>query len=95
MRNCFVGAKAQGKWRAEIALDHLPGEASSSALREAFLHLPAAQMLAMICVVFEGLPYNEAAEVLGIPVGTVVSRVARARDTLRQNLAAEPLARSA
>ncbi len=34
----------------------------------------------------EGLPYAEIAEVVGIPVGTVMSRLARARAMLRRTL---------
>ena len=47
------------------------------------------QRMAVGLVLVEGLPYREAAEVLGIPVGTLTSRLARARDTL-QALLAEP-----
>lgn len=39
-------------------------------------------------VLIEGLSYQEAAEALGVPVGTVTSRVARAREAL-QNLLGE------
>ena len=37
-------------------------------------------LVALVCV--EGLTYPEAAEVLGIPVGTVMSRLARARKAI-------------
>ena len=38
----------------------------------------------------EGLSYQEAAETLGVPVGTVTSRVARAREALQELLGEWP-----
>ena len=64
-------------------------------LSAAFLRLPDSQKLAMICVVFEGLPYDEAAKVLDISVGTIKARVARCREALRRAVAADPLLRTA
>ena len=37
----------------------------------------------MLLVVLEGLSYSEAAEVLSIPMGTLMSRLGRARAALR------------
>lgn len=45
------------------------------------------QRLAVGLVLVEGLPYKEAAEVLGIPIGTLTSRLARARESLQASLA--------
>jgi RNA polymerase sigma-70 factor (ECF subfamily) len=44
--------------------------------------LPEQQRLVLALVVVEGLAYREAAERLGVPVGTVMSRLARARRSL-------------
>ncbi|MFK0384505.1 RNA polymerase sigma factor [Agrobacterium sp. NPDC090273] len=41
----------------------------------------------LILVTVEGYSYQEAAETMSIPVGTVMSRLSRARETLRQHLA--------
>jgi len=47
--------------------------------REAMATLPDDQREALLLVAIEGLAYREAAEMLGVPVGTVMSRLARAR----------------
>lgn len=52
-------------------------------LRAAFLSLNAQQREALHLVAVEGLGPVEAAQVLGVPPGTVMSRVGRARAALR------------
>jgi RNA polymerase sigma-70 factor (ECF subfamily) len=44
--------------------------------------LPEAQRTVMLLVAVDGLTYQEAADVLQIPIGTVMSRLARARQTI-------------
>ena len=44
---------------------------------------------ALLLVVLEGLTYREAAEVQGVPIGTVMSRLARARMQIRAYLDGE------
>ncbi|OQP87090.1 RNA polymerase subunit sigma [Rhizobium rhizosphaerae] len=46
--------------------------------------LPDEQREALLLVAVEGLDYRQAAEVLEIPVGTLMSRLGRARTALRQ-----------
>lgn len=48
--------------------------------------LPEAQRLAMLLVNVEGFTYSEAAEILDIPIGTVMSRISRARQTIGSQL---------
>lgn len=45
----------------------------------AIARLPAEQRAVLLLVAVEGLSYREAADVTGVPVGTVMSRLARAR----------------
>jgi RNA polymerase sigma-70 factor, ECF subfamily len=48
--------------------------------------LPEAQRSVMLLVAVEGMTYREAAIVLGVPIGTVMSRLARARLTIGETL---------
>lgn len=59
--------------------DHL----NALAVRRAIERLGDEQRIAVGLVLVEGLPYKEAAEVLGVPIGTVTSRLARAREQLQ------------
>ncbi|MBX9468882.1 MAG: sigma-70 family RNA polymerase sigma factor [Rhizobium sp.] len=52
-------------------------------VRDAFLALPEEQREALHLVAIEELSYQEAADVLNIPVGTLMSRISRARARLR------------
>ncbi|MEO8716666.1 MAG: RNA polymerase sigma factor [Burkholderiales bacterium] len=52
-------------------------------LERALAALPAAQREVLMLVALEDLSYDETARVLGIPIGTVMSRLARAREKVR------------
>jgi RNA polymerase sigma factor (sigma-70 family) len=52
-------------------------------LERAIAALPAAQREVLLLVALEDLSYDETARVLGIPIGTVMSRLARAREKVR------------
>jgi RNA polymerase sigma-70 factor, ECF subfamily len=48
--------------------------------------LPEAQRLVMLLIAVDGMSYAEAAEVLNVPVGTVMSRIFRARVSIGERL---------
>lgn len=51
--------------------------------------LPDEQRKVLLLVALEGLKYEEVAEMLGVPVGTVMSRLSRAREAIRTRLTKE------
>lgn len=60
------------------------------ALQSAMAELPDEQRLAIGLVLVEGLSYKEAAEIMQVPVGTLTSRLARARMALAARLTDNP-----
>jgi RNA polymerase sigma-70 factor, ECF subfamily len=52
-------------------------------LQVSLLRLPDEQREVLLLVGLEQMTYDEAANVLGIPIGTVMSRLSRARERLR------------
>jgi RNA polymerase sigma-70 factor (ECF subfamily) len=60
------------------------------AVRKAVAQLNHDQRAVVGLVLVEGLAYNEAADVLGIPIGTLTSRLARAREALQALLGDSP-----
>jgi RNA polymerase sigma-70 factor, ECF subfamily len=61
----------------------------ASAELRVFAALPEQQRAILLLVGVEGLSYQEAADVLGVPIGTVMSRLSRARATLSRAASAE------
>lgn len=90
MHNVFIN---QLKARRELALDETTQAGLESAPRSdplelrdldaALRRLPAEQREVLLLVGLEQLSYAEASQALGVPVGTVMSRLSRARERLR------------
>ncbi len=75
---------SQGLRSAETeALDALP----DSAVKDALAALPEEFRLAVYFADVEGFSYKEIADIMGTPLGTVMSRLNRGRAKLRESLA--------
>ncbi|HEX7355440.1 MAG TPA: sigma-70 family RNA polymerase sigma factor [Mycobacteriales bacterium] len=74
---------SQGLRSAEMdALDHLP----DSDVKEALQNLPEDFRMAVYYADVEGFSYKEIAEIMGTPIGTVMSRLHRGRQGLKKQL---------
>jgi len=63
-------------------------KANAESLRDALEKLPAEFREVIVLHDLEGLAYKEIADVVGIPIGTVMSRLARGRGRLRAEIIA-------
>jgi RNA polymerase sigma-70 factor, ECF subfamily len=94
-RNIHIDAIRAGKTRGTAvdieALDNVTGDdgrrvvegrSDMMAASAAFARLPEEQRSLIALVVIDGRSYREAADTLQIPIGTVMSRIARARAAL-------------
>jgi RNA polymerase sigma-70 factor, ECF subfamily len=68
--------------------------ATREALQSALEQLPVAYREVVLLCDVEEMKYQEIAEVLSVPIGTVMSRIARGRKLLREMLASERGGRS-
>ncbi len=92
LRNLYLSqmrrARFKGEWD-DLAADRLLAAPASqdrhvelSDMQRALMHLPQPQREALILVGAGGFAYEEAAEICGVAVGTIKSRVARGRVAL-------------
>ncbi|MFE1961305.1 sigma-70 family RNA polymerase sigma factor [Streptomyces sp. NPDC059479] len=71
-----------GQDPADIVLDTVPDEA----LKAALASLPALYRRAVLLADVDGYSYKEIAEIMQVPIGTVMSRLSRGRKALREAL---------
>ena len=72
-----------------IGVSTTDAQIDAIAVRKAVAQLGEDQRVVVGLVLVEGLPYKEAADVLGIPIGTLTSRLARAREALQAALSTD------
>ena len=82
--------RAQRRAPSMLPLEEVADEGSDPAMRIAIFRalemLPDDQRKALLLTAVEGFSYREAADMLGVPMGTVMSRIWRARTALADNL---------
>ena len=93
MRNLHVDGWRQAKRRQTESLETMTSPPAIPPTQEnhvelnrllaRVMSLPDDQRVALILVSVEGFTYREAAQTLGVPEGTILSRVSRARAALR------------
>ncbi len=100
MRNLWISEirkrrvrMGQGQVPAEDAHELVTTETGEAAmatsdLRAQIAALPEELSAILLCVSVEGYSYAEAADLFGIPIGTVMSRIHRARKALAREIAA-------
>lgn len=97
MTNLHRSAYRRGLSQRAISIDDAPDIADGGIpsdplargrLAAAIAGLPAEHRVVLMLVVVEGMSYQDVADMLDIPLGTVMSRLSRARRRLRDVLAA-------
>ena len=98
LRNLFISGLRQRQRSAVVkTIDELAGgegaapaaqedRLSVASIADALDRLPPPQREVIVLVALEEMSYRDVAEILGVPIGTVMSRLARARGSLQQIL---------
>lgn len=100
MHNVFINQVRSRSNERLVAIDETPdlpeesrsapGEFDMHDLEAALKRLPEEQRAVLLLVGLEQLSYEETARALGIPIGTVMSRLSRARARLRSLMSGAP-----
>jgi RNA polymerase sigma factor (sigma-70 family) len=85
-RREFVAEVGEAERVADHSVAYEEIKVQAMLIRSAMAALPADQRVAVALVLVDGMSYQEAAVLLGIPEGTLTSRLSRARATLSAQL---------
>jgi len=90
--NCFYARARKEQKDASASLSEVqrgsdPKLQEAAEIAEAFQALNGEQRAVLLLGVVEGFTCQETAEILNVPLGTVMSRLSRARQALRERLA--------
>ncbi len=101
MHNVFVNQLKSRKIPADVEIDDTFAAPMSSVTRtdvmdleRALGSLAAEQREVVLLVALEDMSYADVSKTLGIPMGTVMSRLSRGRERLRRVMNGEPAART-
>ena len=98
MRNLWVDELRSRRIRRHEQIDDVPeitgddgratteGKLGLEEVRRALARLPEEQRTILMLVCVDGLSYKESADVLGVPLGTIMSRLSRGRQALNDLL---------
>ncbi|MBX6321081.1 MAG: sigma-70 family RNA polymerase sigma factor [Rhodospirillaceae bacterium] len=75
------------EWRLETPSNQMPS-VQLGELDRAISTLPEHQRMTLLLVGLQGMAYEEVAQIMGVPLGTVRSRLSRARHSLQELLEA-------
>ncbi|MBX2847759.1 MAG: RNA polymerase sigma factor [Acidiferrobacterales bacterium] len=91
LRSSALRAEASLSLQSTLPMVNADNSEQSHDLKQvlhAVYSLPEAQREVMLLICAEGYSYKEAAEILEIPTGTVMSRLARARENIGETFSA-------
>jgi RNA polymerase sigma-70 factor (ECF subfamily) len=97
MRNCHSQTRRKNRYGNDISLEEMPYEpeerkaldADTLALQQSLAKLEEHYRLPVVMFYFQDLSYSEIAIALDLPLGTVMSRLSRARKLLHESLDAK------
>jgi RNA polymerase sigma-70 factor (ECF subfamily) len=93
--NCWYGWARKTKLIVMPSPRTVESALEAAEISQALDQLPSEQRAVIVLAVVEGFTCREIAEILAVPIGTVMSRLSRARQAMREKLGACEIAATA